>query len=49
MLGGAIGYLAVKDEDKDIANNLLIVGIITTFIMLGLWIIFWGSTISQIL
>jgi len=39
LLGGIIGYIAVKDENRDVANNLLYVGIIMTFIGV---IFIWG-------
>jgi DNA-binding Lrp family transcriptional regulator len=37
IIGGAIAYLAIKDEDEEMANNLLYIGIFMTF--LGLIII----------
>jgi purine-cytosine permease-like protein len=37
IIGGAITYLAIKDEDEEMANNLLYIGIFMTF--LGLIII----------
>ena len=33
LIGGLIGYVAVKDRDKDMATNLLIFGIIWSFIL----------------
>jgi uncharacterized membrane protein len=33
IFGGIIGYFAVKDEDKEMAKNLLLIGIIVTFII----------------
>ena len=33
ILGGIIGYFAVKNEDQRLANNLLIVGIVVTFLI----------------
>jgi uncharacterized membrane protein (UPF0136 family) len=32
VVGGIIGYFAVKDRDQDMANKLLIVGIVVTII-----------------
>jgi hypothetical protein len=32
ILGGIIGYFAVKGDDKKMANNLLLVGILMTII-----------------
>jgi len=32
ILGGIIGYFAVKEDDKRMANNLLILGILMTII-----------------
>jgi len=39
LLGGIIGYFAVKDQNRDMANSLLNVGIIMTFIDI---IFIWG-------
>jgi len=33
ILGGIIGYFAVKNDDQELANNLLIVGIVVTFLI----------------
>jgi uncharacterized membrane protein HdeD (DUF308 family) len=30
LLGGLIAYVAVKDEDKGMANNCILIGIMTT-------------------
>ena len=39
IIGGIIGYLAVKDEDKKMANNLLYLGLGVTFIgWIGIWV-----------
>lgn len=32
IVGGIIGYFAVKDNDQKLANNLLIIGIVMTLI-----------------
>jgi CHASE2 domain-containing sensor protein len=40
ILGGIIGYFAVKNDDKEMANNLLVEGIIMTVIAVILWFIF---------
>ena len=38
IIGGLIGYVGTKDEDKDMATNLLILGIIISFIsFVTLW------------
>jgi hypothetical protein len=39
LLGGLIGYIAVKDDDREMAKNLLYLGIGMTFINI---IILWG-------
>jgi hypothetical protein len=31
LLGGIIGYVGVKDEDKEMAESLLIIGVVLTF------------------
>jgi hypothetical protein len=33
IIGGLIAYVGVKDEDKDMATNLLIFGIVWSFIL----------------
>lgn len=33
IFGGIIGYFAVKDDDQNMANNLLIVGFISLFLL----------------
>lgn len=33
IIGGLIGYVGVKDEDSDMASNLLVFGIIWSFIL----------------
>jgi hypothetical protein len=39
LLGGLIGYLGVKDEDRDIALNFLVFGFFVTLVqMLLIWI-----------
>jgi len=41
LIGGILGYIAVKDEDKEMADNLLFIGIIMTFIgILVIWAIY---------
>lgn len=42
IIGGLVGYVAVKDEDKGMANELLIFGLVMTalFCFVGLGIIF---------
>jgi hypothetical protein len=39
LIGGLIGYVGTKDRDKDMANNLLIFGIIWSIV---LWLILWA-------
>jgi RNA polymerase subunit RPABC4/transcription elongation factor Spt4 len=39
LIGGLIAYVGTKDEDKDMANNLLIFGLIWSIF---LFIIFWA-------
>ncbi len=38
LIGGIVGYLAVKDENKESANNLLIFGLIWSIILI---VIYW--------
>ena len=41
ILGGIIAYVGVKNEDQDMANNLLTFGVVWTFVLAILgWIIF---------
>ena len=51
IIGGIIGYIVIKDDDKGMANNLLILGIVMTFVIpivffvvAWAWIMtmFWG-------
>ena len=39
ILGGIIGYVAVKDEDKGMANDLLGVGIVMFFLVLFVFLL----------
>lgn len=40
ILGGLIGYVAVKDEDRGMADNLLLLGILIFFLnLVALWIL----------
>lgn len=43
ILGGLIGYVATKDEDKDMANGMLFFGILWSFI---LYFFYWIVVIS---
>ena len=47
ILGGVIGYFAVKDKDQQMANRLLIVGFISflllIFVFVGIPLLFWLS------
>ncbi|MCW4025567.1 MAG: C2H2-type zinc finger protein [Candidatus Bathyarchaeota archaeon] len=48
ILGGLIGYVGVKDDDKELANNLLIFGIVFTFIyalLIGIYYSWWLAQI----
>lgn len=41
IVGGLIGYVAVKDEDKGMADNLLLLGFLVFFLnLLVLWSLF---------
>ena len=40
LIGGLLGYLVVKDDDKEMADNLLALGVIMTIIYL---IVVWAS------
>ena len=51
IIGGIIGYIVIKDDDKSMATNLLILGILMTFVIpiiiflvAWAWIasLFWG-------
>ena len=33
IIGGLVGYVAVKDDDKDMSQNLLILGIVMTVVL----------------
>ena len=41
IAGGIIGYLVVKDDDPKLAKNLLILGILLTFLLPGAIIFLW--------
>jgi len=43
LLGGIIGYVIAKNDDEDMANNLLIVGIATSVIVLFLYFVLIAS------
>jgi hypothetical protein len=45
LIGGLIGYVGVKDEDKGMADSLLVFGIIWTFILA---IIYWALITSLV-
>lgn len=48
LIGSLIGYIAVKDEDKGLAENLLYFGIVTTVInIIVIWVLYswWMSRI----
>lgn len=43
IIGGLVGYYAVKGRDRDLANNLLVIGILASFLSLlgtGFWLSF---------
>ena len=41
ILGGIVAYVGVKDDDRDMADNLLLFGILWTFALIVLgWIVF---------
>jgi len=40
IIGGLIGYVVVKDEDRNMAKKLLIVGLIMTFLFVAIPFIF---------
>lgn len=43
IIGGIIGYLVIKDDDKKMATNLLILGIVMTFVLpIVLFFVFWA-------
>jgi len=43
ILGGIIAYLVVRDEDRNMANSMLIVGILSTFIGIIILLAVWGQ------
>lgn len=50
IIGGIIGYVVIKDDDKKMATNLLIVGIIMTFvvpIVVGLALFAWLMSVIR--
>ncbi len=50
IIGGIIGYIVIKDDDKKMATNLLIIGIIMTFvipIVVGLVVLTWLMNILR--
>ena len=49
ILGGIVGYVAVKDEDKEMANSLLAFGILWSIILAAFYWIFVMSLISNLL
>jgi len=38
ILGGIVAYIGVKDDDKEMANNLLIFGIVWTIVLIGIYL-----------
>jgi len=52
LIGGVLGYIAVKDEDKEMAETLLVIGIVMSFIdILVIWAIYsyYLSMLSRLL
>jgi len=49
IVGGLIGYVAVKDDDKDMANSLLSLGIVMTFVSIIIIWAFYSWLINQLL
>ncbi len=49
ILGGMIGYFAVKNEDRKMANKLLLTGFITTFVIpiLFIFVLLGGASYSS--
>lgn len=41
ILGGIVGYVAVKDEDKDMAQSLIIFGALMTLVLVLIFFTFW--------
>jgi hypothetical protein len=39
FIGGILGYLLIKDDDKELAKNLFIFGCFWTFVLVVAWII----------
>jgi len=46
LLGGIIGYIAVKDEDQNMADNILLISFFISFIDLVLTWLYWNSLLS---
>ena len=42
IIGGLIGYIAVKDDDKGMAENLLIFGLVMTVLLFFVTLTFWN-------
>lgn len=46
IIGGIIGYIAVKDDDKPLANRLLILGLATT-LLVALYVTFLKAALLR--
>ena len=40
LLGGILMYIAVKDEDQEKANNAILVGLLSSIVMIFVYVIF---------
>ena len=48
LIGGLIGYVGVKDEDKGMADSLLVFGLVWTFILAIIYYVFITSLLSSL-
>ena len=47
ILGGIVAYIGVKNDDKEMANNLLILGIIWTIILTSIYLYISAVVLTQ--
>ena len=48
LIGGLIGYVGVKDEDKEMADALLAIGVIITIIeIFAIWWLVYASSLAS--
>jgi len=47
ILGGIVAYIGVKDDDKKMANNLLMFGVVWTIILIGIYLCILAVVLTQ--